>query len=202
MIWEARRAGQLRSCPIYCSGLGLALADVFDEISRRTGRVNFRRRILKDLKLRPFPDHIRPGEDPSDRGSGIYILSSGMLVERTPSYRAAASLLEFHRNALFFAGYCDPDTPGGQLLATAPGEPFSFDALDYVCPLNAHIERFDLTSHADREELLSFALSANPRAIVLTHGEPDARDWFHDSLLDRANKFNIIDPDPGKTYLV
>ena len=82
------------------------------------------------------------------------------MVENTPSYAFAAGLLAQPRNAIYFAGYCDPETPGGKLLATKPGEKFTFNALPYVAPVKARVERFDLSAHAEREELLAYAQAA------------------------------------------
>ncbi len=58
-----------------------------------------------------------------------------MLVERTPSYNLAASLLNTDSNGIFFIGYCDPDTPGGQLLANKDDDSFYFNAFD--CSIQA-----------------------------------------------------------------
>ena len=66
----------------------------------------------------------------------------------------------------------------------------------------AKIERFELSGHADRDELLDFALQATPRAIVLTHGDPPARAWFAEQLALNAPKIKVIDPVPLKTYQV
>ena len=65
--------------------------------------------------------------------------------------------------------------------------------------VRAHIERFDLSGHADRPELLNFAQKVDPRTIVLTHGDPEARNWFFDELLDYSPKTIIIDPVPGES---
>ena len=37
--------------------------------------------------------------------------------EKTPSYTLASGLLGHARNTIGFVGFCDPDTPGGKLLA-------------------------------------------------------------------------------------
>ena len=50
-----------------------------------------------------------------------------MLVEHTP-YKAAACMLAHPNNTICFVGYCDPDTPGGELLNTQ-GEDFSLASL-------------------------------------------------------------------------
>jgi Cft2 family RNA processing exonuclease len=191
---DARQAGHLVECSVFGGGLGMDLANYLDQIAHKTGLVRFNRGILKQLGVRPCPRQIKPGKEPQE--PGIYVLSSGMMAENTPSYGLAASLLGHHHNAVCFVGYCDPDTPGGKLLATKSGDRFLFETLNYQCPVRAEIERFELSGHADREELLEFALQAEPRAVVLTHGDPEARAWFLESMASQSPEIKIVNPIP------
>ncbi|KAF0094003.1 MAG: beta-lactamase domain-containing protein [Puniceicoccaceae bacterium 5H] len=185
---------QLPRVPVFASGLGVDLCDYFDQIARKTKAVDFRRQILKDLKVQRLPHGYKPGQRLP--GPAIYVLSSGMMVEHTPSYIAAVNLLGDARNLVAFVGYCDPDTPGGLLQQAAEGEYFLFEVLDKRAMLAARRMRFDLSGHADRDELLAFALDLEPRAVVLTHGDPEARDWFADQLRTARPKMQILDPTP------
>lgn len=195
LLLEARQRGELPECPVYCAGLGMDLADYFDAIARKVGGLNFRRSALKALKVQP-PPPFKPGRSPGQ--SGIYVLSSGMMVEHTPSYHAAAAMIDDHANSICFVGYCDPETPGGQLLASAQGDSFLFAVIDHAAPVRAHVEQFDLSGHADRDELLQFAHSLDPRAIALVHGDPEARDWFFDQLIEHDPKRQIYDLQPNE----
>ena len=138
-IHEAQGQGRLRSVPIFAAGLGMDLCNYFDQIHRRY--VDFDLQIVEDLKIRLLDFNLRPGRNLKKQG--IYIVSSGMLVEHTPSYKVAASLLPHPQNGICFVGYCDPDTPGGRLLKTQDAT-FFFEALDYVAPIKASIDQFDL----------------------------------------------------------
>lgn len=200
VIHDARKFGRIVDCPIYASGLGMDLADYFDEISRKTKHVNFSRSIIKELKLKPTPRKLVAGEDPQQ--NALYIISSGMLVERTPSYTLASGLVGHARNTIGFVGYCDPATPGGQLLAAKPGDNFLFEAAHVKAKIKARVERFELSGHADREELLEFALQTEARSIVLTHGEPEARAWFAQQFAQLAPRSKVLDPVPLQTYQV
>ncbi len=188
---NARRERRLTKCPIFCSGLGLDLIDYFDTISRKTGLVHFRRTVLKELEAKPLRYSFTPGKAPQ---RGIYVVSSGMMVENTPSYAIAAALLDHPRNSIFFVGYCDPLTPGGQLLHAPKGAPFLFDALDYQAEIHARVEKFDFSGHADRNELMDYALLRDPRTIVLTHGDAPAREWFENSFAEVAPKLKVHNP--------
>jgi len=200
IVHDARKFGRLVECPIFASGLGMDLADYFDEITRKTRHIQFNRTIIKDLKIKPTPRKLVPGVDPQQ--NALYIVSSGMMVEKTPSYTLASGLLGHARNTIGFVGYCDPDTPGGHLLSAKAGDTFIFEAASVKAKIKARVERFELSGHADREELLEFAVQTGARSIVLTHGDPAARDWFAAQLAEKAPNSKVLDPIPLKTYQV
>ncbi len=200
LLRDAIRARELPQVPVFASGLGLDLVDYFDAIARKTNALNFGRSVLKELGVRTLDRLPAAGGGPGQQG--IYVFSSGMMVEHTPSYHYASAILNEPSCTIAFVGYCDPDTPGGKLLATPHGESFLFETLDYTTPVRAHVEQYDLSGHADREELLDYALARDPRAIVLTHGDPESREWFDEELAIRAPNIKVTDPEPGVTYQV
>ena len=67
-----------------------------------------------------------------------------------------------------------------------------FQNLNYIAKVNCKIDKFDLSSHADRDELLNFALRCDPRVVVLTHGEEESRNWFMDELMDVAPHIGVV----------
>ncbi|MDP3073159.1 MAG: MBL fold metallo-hydrolase [Opitutaceae bacterium] len=200
VLHDARRFHRLKACPIFAAGLGIDISDYVDAIARKTGHAQFTKSIIKELKIRPTPKKLKPGEDL--RQNGLYLVSSGMLVERTPSYMLASGLLGHARNAIGFVGYCDPDTPGGALLATQPGDTFEFKAIEVKAKVKARVERFELSGHADREELAEFAVQTGAKCVVLTHGDPAARAWFAAQLGAQMPDTRVLDPVPLKTYTV
>lgn len=202
IIYEARNDGRLPKSPIHAAGLGMAVCEYFDKIRKQTNLIDFDIRMLEKMDVRSVDLNMRPGRDLPRKG--IYLVSSGMMVEHTPSYKVAASLLPHSNNGLCFVGYCDPDTPGGQLLGSHDEEEatFFFDALDYNAPIRASIDQFDLSGHADRSELLEYAEQTEARAIILTHGDQDARDWFQVQLKERLPNRKVIDPEPLLEYEV
>jgi Cft2 family RNA processing exonuclease len=229
VIYEARRRKILpRRFPIYCSGLGLAIVDVFEKIYRNRRQYGidyqplspiavpgssrdtdyplaprdkslFRRHFLQDLGVRPLiGKYIKPGHD--IKVPSLFIMSSGMLAEHTPAYQIASALLPFDHNLIAFTGYCDADTPGGKLLAMQPGEIFPFEALQFNSPIRAAIQRYDITGHADREDLVAFAMQIKARTIVLSHGEEDSRKWFCDEFAKLLPDVAVVNPEPQATY--
>jgi Cft2 family RNA processing exonuclease len=200
ILYEARNFGRLPQCPVFAAGLGMAICEYFDKIRKKTRLIDFDIRMLDKMRVQAVDLNMRPGRDLPKKG--IYLVSSGMMVEHTPSYKVAASLLPHAQNGLCFVGYCDPDTPGGQLLADPGAESFFFDVLDYTAPIRASIDRFDLSGHADREELLNYARETGARSIVLTHGDADARAWFETALAEQLPDAKVLDPQPLLEYVV
>jgi len=200
MLHLAMKRGELPKSPVFSGGLGLDLVDYFDDIAKDTGLVRFRRRILHELKVGEPRYPKIPGQGAMPQG--IYVLSSGMMVEYTPSYQAAATLVGSERNRVHFVGYCDPDTPGGKLRAAKPGDTLSFDAYDLSVTLRSPVEVYDLSGHADRDELLHLVQGMDPEAVILTHGDAEARVWFKEHLGSGGATCKVLDPEPGKTYEV
>lgn len=200
ILHDARRFGRLKECPIFAAGLGIDISDYVDAIARKTGHANFNRNIIKELKVKPTPRKLKPGEDL--RQKAIYLVSSGMMVENTPSYMIASGLVGHVRNGIGFVGYCDPDTPGGELLAAQEGDTFEFEAIGVRTKIKAQVDRFELSGHADREELVEFAVQTSARSVVLTHGEPEARKWFAEELGRKMPGTKVLDPVPLKSYQV
>jgi Cft2 family RNA processing exonuclease len=200
ILHDARKFNRLVDAPIFASGLGMDLCDYFDDIARKTGLVHFTRTIVKELKVKKMPRDLVAGREPAQQG--IYVVSSGMVVPNTASYALAASLAGNARHSICFVGYCDPDTPGGHLLAARKGEDFLFEAANFKTKIRAQIERFEFSGHADRDALLAHAVSMRPRSVVLTHGDPPARAWFAEQLASRLPQAKILDPTPLQSYQV
>ena len=194
----ARKKNQIPRCPVYAAGLGMDIIDYFDQISRDTDLIKFRKKIVKDLHVESPRLPKKPGFEKLPQG--IYILSSGMMVERTPSYAAASCLLNSELNSVLFVGYCDPDTPGGKLRMCNKGDKFSFDVYELETEVLADIDVFDLSGHADREELLDLIAEFEPEQVILTHGDPDARAWFAEQIKKEQLVECVIDPQALETY--
>ncbi len=200
IIYEARLGKRIHNAPIYAAGLGMDICNYFYKIHEHTQLIDFSAKMMKKLRVRVLDPNMRPGRNLPQQG--IYIVSSGMMVEHTPSYKIAASLLQHKQNGICFVGYCDPDTPGGKLLNERTNDHFFFEALNYRSPIRASIEQFDLSGHAERNQLVDYATGSQPRNIVLTHGDPEARDWFCKKLGTLLPDCNVIDPKPLDNYTI
>jgi Cft2 family RNA processing exonuclease len=102
------------------------------------------------------------------------------------------------KQSIFFVGYADPDSPAGRLKAAKRGETFVFSPSAGQVTRNCDIEDFDLTAHANRDELLDFVGRVSPRAVLLGHGNDTSRNWFEEQIRARWPAIKIYQPQPGR----
>jgi Cft2 family RNA processing exonuclease len=60
------------------------------------------------------------------------------------------------------------------------------------------VGEFDLTAHANRDELLDFVGQVKPRAVILGHGQPESRAWFEAAIRARHPRMKVFQPGPGE----
>lgn len=181
--------------PVFIGGLAIDIAEHLVKLSKTSASVNFPKKCLDSAKV--FRGDIVPGRDFDEKG--IYVFGSGMMVENTPAYLAAAAVMDSPANAIFLVGYCDPETPGGRLMQTPPCGDFAFRDLFFVGTVNCKVDKFDLTSHADRSEILEYILRKDPRCVVLTHGGEKSREWFMYEIFDRLPNTAAVIATPSET---
>jgi Cft2 family RNA processing exonuclease len=147
---------------------------------------------------------LEPGQAEKMRlgGGRIFVITAGMMSENTAAHNLALRMIGDESQAIFFVGYTDPDTPGGKLRAAAPGETFLFSPSGGEVTRRCEVESFDLTAHANREELLDFVGQVEPRTVLLTHGDEDSRLWFEEQIRARHPRIKVIQPKPGQSVEV
>lgn len=193
---QAKIDGKIpKDTPVFCTGLGLDLADYFDTMAKKTGDVKFHRTLMKDLGVQALRTWEEPGTDVPVQG--IYLLSSGMLVEHTPAWHIAANMLSHAHNLIAFVGYCDPDTPGGRLLTRTNIDELRFADMNYIARVLATVSRYNLSGHTSRERMMEFVYTVEPRVAVLTHGDPEAREWFEEEFAIELPKTKTVILEPG-----
>jgi Cft2 family RNA processing exonuclease len=135
-------------------------------------------------------------------GGKLFVVTAGMMSEHTASHNLALRMFADERHAIFFVGYADPETPGGRLKASRPGEKFILSPSAGEVTRRCELEDFDLTAHANREDLLDFVGEVEPRVVLLSHGEENSRQWFADQIRARHPKMKVVQPGPGETVEV
>ena len=191
------REGKLKPQPIYIGGLGRVFTEIYDLESHRTHRQ------YPNLQLHDSLNLVVLDQGQVDKmkltGGRIFVVTAGMMSEHTASHDLALRMIGDERQAIFFVGYADPDTPGGRLKAAKPGETFLLSPSGGEVTRCCEVEDFDLTAHANRDDLLDFVGEVDPRVVLLSHGENESCHWFTEQIHARHPKIKIIRPKPGET---
>ena len=193
-------SGKIRKQPVYIGGLGRVFTEIYDLQAHRTHRQHTNLKLTEALNLvvleKGQTERMKLG------GGRLFVLTAGMMSEKTAAHDLALRMIGDERQAIFFVGYADPSTPGGRLKAAKPGDTFIFSAGAGEVTRRCEVQDFDLTAHANREELVDFVGRVSPRVVLLGHGENDSRLWFEDQIRTRHPKIRIIQPEPGKAFEV
>jgi Cft2 family RNA processing exonuclease len=192
--------GKLRPQPIYIGGLGRVFTEIYDLESHRTHRQYPNLQLREALNLVVL-EHGQ-AQKMNLSGGRLFVITAGMMSEHTAAHDLALRMAGDPTQAIFFVGYTDGDTPGGHLKASKHGEPFLFSPSGGELTRLCEIQDFDLTAHANRNELLDFVGQVEPRAVLLTHGESASRVWFEEQIHARYPKIKVIQPVPGQAVEV
>ncbi len=192
--------GKLHPQPVYIGGLGRVFTEIYDLESHRTHRSYPNLQLNETLNL--VVQDTKQIEKMNLGGGRIFVMTAGMMSEHTAAHDLALRMIGDDRHAIFLVGYTDPDTPGGRLRASRPGEKFVFSPSGGEVTRRCELEQFDLTAHANREEMLEFVGQVAPRTVLLSHGDEAARNWFEEQIRQRYPKMQILQPKPGEAIAV
>jgi Cft2 family RNA processing exonuclease len=197
MLALMTRAGRIKQQPIYIGGLGRVFTEIYDLEAHRTHRQHSNLQLREALNLVV----LEKGQAQNMKLSGgrIFVMTAGMMSENTAAHDLAARMIGDERQAIFFVGYADPDTPGGRLKAAKPGETFMFSPSVGELTRKCELEDFDLTAHANREDLLEFVGRVSPHTVLLGHGDEDSRNWFAQQINAKYPRIKVIQPKPGES---
>ena len=189
------QADRLPRRPVYIGGLGRVFTEIYDLESHRIERQH------PDLLLHEALNLTVLEKGDAERmnlgGGKLFVCTAGMMSEHTAAHDLAVRMAGDVRQSVFFVGYADPDSPGGRFKASRTGVSFPFSDSAGELTRRCAMDSFDLTAHAQRDELVGFALQVESRVVVLGHGDPEARNWVADELQERLPKAGLHSPMPG-----
>jgi Cft2 family RNA processing exonuclease len=195
MLARKQEEGHIPRAPIYVSGLGRAIYEVYERFPEYLGA---------DAVLRPLERFKRIGNVWSPeallsmlREPCIIVATSGMMMENTPSAMIAEELVKSNHHGIFFVGYLDHDTLGYKLLHSQPGDRLRFGlGRAPVERILENVKRFQFSAHAPRQELKRVIDRIKPKNLVLVHGDPEALDWMKENA---GTGYNAFVPTVGQT---
>lgn len=189
--------------PVYTAGSMRAVADLYDKTRFATPRLN------PEFQVYGVDQRRLPRGQAAKRNAlsepSIHVLSSGMMFERTLSNLIAQELVDDDRNGIFFVGFAKEDSPGDRLMRAAalgPGQEVVLD--EYVGPqmVNCEVERFRLSGHSHRRDLLQLVEKLQPEKVVLVHGETEAKQWMADNIAYFYPDVEVFQPEQGEAVEV
>ncbi|MCX8064632.1 MAG: MBL fold metallo-hydrolase [Candidatus Hydrogenedentes bacterium] len=194
ILARLQEEGVLKKVPIYLSGLGRAIYEIYEQFKEYLNEKSILRPLRSFRKLGNVLDKNVVNQligEPS-----IIIATSGMMVENTPSALIAERMVMSKHHGIFFVGYVDPDTLGYRLLTSEEGDKLAFqlDAEPVEVKLR-NIRRFHFSGHAYRSALVKLIESYNPENVIVVHGDPPALEWMREHLKDN---YNCIVPGNGE----
>jgi len=196
LLYEARKRGALRgSFGLFVGGLSAKVTAVTDRLRRRAPRRH------GDLKLAEcLPMQVVGGGDIAHlpvRSRTVYAISSGMMTENTLSNILAPRILEDPRAHCMFVGYSDPKSPAGRLRAGKEGDEVLLDPRHRAVRRRCKLDEFTLSAHSTREGLLDYVQRAQPKKLLLVHGDPPAVAWFAREVPKVSLHTEVVIPAPG-----
>jgi Cft2 family RNA processing exonuclease len=198
MIHRFRMNGALLNTPIFIGGLSTKITIVHDQLAAST------RRLHPGLQLLPtVAPHVLNGREAPTKKiqpNALYVLSSGMMTEKTLSNRLAARFVADRKQSIFFVGYADPQSPAGRLKAAKRGEAIQLDEEAPKQPIDCAVEEFNFSGHAPREALLQYIQKTKPKVVILVHGDLSSIQWFAGAIEEKVPGTRVIVPEPGRPY--
>ena len=192
-----------RSTPVYTAGSMRGIAGIYDQTRHSTPRLDPEFEVFS-VEQQRLPETTAKLEE-ALRTPSIYVISSGMLFERTPSNRLAQRMVEDERHGVFFVGFSKEDSPGGRLLTAvstpaAPGTSptIVLDTERGPQPVRAEVARFRFSGHAHRRDLLQLVEVMRPKTVLLVHGESDAKQWMKENLEFHYDDLRVVIPAQGE----
>ncbi len=198
-IQKFKDEGLIPDVPVYFGGLSSKVTAVYDKLSDVTPRISPGYRLSEQTETVPLP---RKGKSPIQVSPGnIYLVSGGMMNEKTISNCLAEQMLPHEKDAILFVGYCDADSPAGGLKVAGQGENVCLQEHNAQCfPKRCKVESFDFSGHASRDDLVKYVSLLHPQKVVLVHGDLEAIEEMRRILSEALPETELIVPQPGATF--
>ena len=192
------KEGRLKAQPVFIGGLGRVFTEIYDLQAHRAHRQHSNMMLHEELNLVV----LEKGQANKMKLSGgrIFVVTAGMMSEHTAAHDLAVRMAGDERQSIFFVGYADASTPGGRLKAATQGEEFFFSNSGGNLVRNCVMDEFDLTAHANREELVELVGNVDPHTVILGHGDPDAREWMEDEIRAQFPKVKVLQGEPDTQF--
>lgn len=188
MISRLQDENKLPYVPVYSSGLGRAVYEIYDQ---------FFDELKPEAALSPLEEFLNVGDVWNPKVARdlisepcIIVATSGMMLENTPSAMIAQQLVQNPKHGIFFVGYCAEDTLGVTVKNAQVGDEIVFElGGDPVVNTLTNIQSFHFSAHASRKDLQQVVEAIPSKNVVYVHGDPPALEWMEYNTGEGRNKF-------------
>ncbi len=189
IIQDMIREKRIKNIPIYIDGM------VWDMTAIYTAYPEFlngsmRSRIFHNDDNPFLYDNIKHIGSKKERDkliesteSCIILATSGMLVGG-PSVEYLKKLGDDPRHSLVFTCYQGPGSLGRRIQQGERSFSYRENGRIVTTELKLNIDKFTVTGHSDRKELMNFLYRCNPKPkrVIINHGEPRSASDFASSI--------------------
>jgi Cft2 family RNA processing exonuclease len=197
LLHRFRASGAL-DAPIYIGGLSTKVTMVYDQLASSPQLLLHGLQLLPTLS--PFVLNGRDVASTQIQRNRLYVLSAGMMTEKTLSNQMASRFVDRPEQSVFFVGYADPDSPAGKLKSAQDGALLRLEEGGSQLPVLCTREEFDFSGHAPRELLMDYIVKTTPKVVVLVHGDLPSLDWFREAIATALPSCQVVIPEPDKEY--
>lgn len=198
---------QLPKFPIYIDGMVRQINRVYQDFPNYL-RPDQAKKALRGRDLF-YNDEILPvttkdiRSEILEKNSPLCVISSSGMLKGGPSMLYAEKFASDPRNLIGITGYQDEESPGREVLnmLAAPSAERMMKFDDKQVTVQCQLERFGLSAHADRGELLGLVERVGARRIFLVHGEITETQAFG-ALLQSETRGEVYVPENGDEYQV
>ena len=209
ILKQAMERKEIPEFPVYVNGMVRAINGIYSKFANELQRP-LRRKAEQGEPL--FYLHkikeVRPGQKIEDILAGepcCIVASSGMLVGGK-SIVYAKHLARNEKNLIAITGYQAEGTPGRALEGLRKQDDpenrvWSIDDETDV-HVKCRIERYSLSAHADKDELIDLVRKVQPRKLFLVHGDAEARGELFKAVRKACPAVDVKLPENGQAYTV
>jgi len=198
-IWKLMLGGKLTQTDIYTGGIGKKISRVYD-YNRYAVNVQNPEFELKSALQKNLYD-VENSEN-FFKSPCIVLASSGMMLEKTASFKLAKRWIEQENSAIFSVGFMEKSTPGYRFAHAVKGSKIRIYESGKEVEVNCTIKNFRFTSHAKRESLVEIVKRLKPQNVILVHGDASSINWVGASILKNNRGIKVFSAEIGKEMVI
>ena len=209
ILKQAMESGQIPKFPVYVDGMVRDVNAIYSRFSDELQRP-LRRKAEQDESLfySDVIEEVSRNYNPEDvlaEGPCCIVASSGMLIGGK-SIAYAKQLVSNPKNLIAITGYQAEGTPGRaleNLRKNSEDRVWFLD--DERFDVKCRVERYSLSAHADKNELINLVSKVRPREkLPLVHGDTKtkAREKLSESICKKFPAIDVILPENGEMCIV